>query len=145
MHVGGIARAILLKAGEELNEACREYDLPIKDGEVIVTPAFNMTNAKIIIHAVGPDFYKTPNAFNELYNAYYNSLLELKNNKYHTIAFPLISSGIFSGNLDNPVSISTKQCLKAYNDFIKNNDYNIEVLLCAYNEKEYLEAKEEFM
>ena len=29
MHGGGIARAILLKAGEELNKACQEYDLPI--------------------------------------------------------------------------------------------------------------------
>ena len=34
---------------------------PIKDGEVIVTPAFNIKNAKIIIHAVGPDFRVTPN------------------------------------------------------------------------------------
>ena len=146
MHAGGVARAILQKAGPELNKACREYNLPINDGEVLVTPAFNIKNAKIIIHAVGPNFSNTPNAFDKLYAAYYNSLEELKKNNYHTIAFPLISSGIFGGNLENPVKSSTKECIKAYNDFIeKYKDYEIKVQLCAYSEKEYLEAFKEFV
>ena len=75
MHGGGVARAILMKAGPELNDACHKYKLPIRDGSVIVTPAFNITNAKIIIHAVGPDFGRTADAFGELCDAYYNSLL----------------------------------------------------------------------
>lgn len=144
MHGGGIARAISLKAGPKLNEACGEYDLPINDGEVIITPAFDIKNAKVIIHAVGPDFSRTPTAFDKLFDAYYNSLIILKNNNYHRIAFPLISSGIFGGNLENPVRISTKQCLKAYNKFIEDNkDYNIDVLLCAFTNNEYIEAKKE--
>lgn len=146
IHGGGVARAILLKAGQELNKACMEYNLPIKDGEVIVTPAFNIKNTKIIIHAVGPNFSNTPNAYDKLYNAYFNSLEVLKNNNYHTIAFPLISSGIFGGNLENPIKTSTKECIKAYNDFIeKYKDYEIDVLLCAYGEKEYLELSKEFV
>lgn len=56
IHAGGVARTILLKSGPELNDACKKYNLPIKDGSVIVTPAFNIKNTKIIIHAVGPDF-----------------------------------------------------------------------------------------
>ena len=37
-HGGGVARAIALKSGpKELNEACRKFDLPINDGENIVT------------------------------------------------------------------------------------------------------------
>ena len=65
----------------------------------------------------------------------------MKNN-LHTISFPLISSGIFGGNLDNPVAVSTEQCLKAYNEFIKEyNDYNIDVLLCAYSLQEMIEAE----
>ena len=142
IHGGGIARAILLKAGNELNKACQEFDLPINDGEVIVTSSFNIINTKIIIHAVGPDFNRTPNAYEKLYDAYYNSLIALKNNNYHTIAFPLISSGIFAGNIENPVQLSTKECLKAYKDFInKYNDYDIKVKLCAYTKNEYNEAK----
>ena len=145
LHVGGIARAILLKAGEELNKACKEYDLPISDGEVIVTPTFNIKNAKIIIHAVGPNFNITPNAIDKLFYAYYNSLVKLKENNYHSISFPLISSGLFSGNLEKPVEISTRQCIKAYKRFIEeNNNYNIDVLLCAFTHNEYKEAKIEF-
>ena len=53
---------------------------PVKDGNAVITPAFNMKNAKFIIHAVGPDFRQTPNAFLELFNAYYNSLVLLKDN-----------------------------------------------------------------
>ena len=144
MHGGGIARAILLKAGQELNNACRKHDLPIKDGEVIVTPAFNIKNAQIIIHAVGPDFNRTPKEFEKLFNAYYNSLIALKENNYHSISFPLISSGIFGGNLDNPVRESTKQCIKAYNKFINDySDYDINVLLCAFSSSEYLDAQKE--
>ena len=56
-----------------------------------------------IIHAVGPNFGVTPTAFEELFNVYYNSLLVLKENGYHSISFPLIRSSIFGGNLDNPV------------------------------------------
>ena len=142
-HGGGIARAILLKAGLELNEACRKYDLPIDDGEVIVTPAFNIKNAKIIIHAVGPDFGRTPEAFDKLFNAYYNSLIALKKNNYHSIAFPLISSGIFGGNLENPVRESAKQCLNAYKKFTSDYpDYEINVKLCAYSLDEMTKIKD---
>ena len=143
---GGICGAIFRQAGyKELNEACFKCNPPINDGEAVITPAFNITNAKYIIHAVGPDFSITPNAFNELYNAYYNSLVLLKNNNLHSISFPLISSGIFGYGLDNPVKESTKQCLKAYNSFIEDNkEYNIDVILCAYKDKEYIDALEEF-
>ena len=142
MHGGGVARAILIKAGPELNKACQEYDLPIEDGEVIVTPSYNIKNAKIIIHAVGPNFNEIPDAFDKLNNAYYNSLVALKENGYHSIAFPLISSGIFGGDLDNPVKVSTEQCLKAYQQFTgEYPNYEIKVILCAFSESEMIEAK----
>ncbi len=101
---GGICGAIFKKAGyQELTDACNKIKTPLKDGEVAITPAFNILNAKYIIHAVGPDFGYTPNAFKELFDAYYNSLVLMKDNNLHSISFPLISSGIFGGNLKNPV------------------------------------------
>jgi O-acetyl-ADP-ribose deacetylase (regulator of RNase III) len=104
-----------------------------------------MKNAKAIIHAVGPNFGVTPTAFEELFKAYYNSLLVLKENKYHSISFPLISSSIFGGNLENPVAESTKQCVRAYKTFIENYpDYEIDVKLCAYGNSEMEKAKREF-
>ena len=144
LHGGGLARQILMKAGIELNEACREYHLPINTGEVITTPSFNLKNTKIVIHAVGPNFNETDDV-NLLFNAYYNSLIALKENNFHTIAFPLISAGIFRGNLKNAEEVSTKELLKAYNKFIKDYpDYNIKVILCIYSLNEYNKVKELF-
>jgi O-acetyl-ADP-ribose deacetylase (regulator of RNase III) len=135
----GICGAIFKKCGyEKLEEACRKIDTPLKDGDAVITPAFDMTNAKYIIHAVGPNFGITKEAFNELYLAYFNSLLILMYNNLHSISFPLISSGIFGGNLSNPAKISTDMCKKAYEEFIKEyNDYDIDVILCAYTKEEY--------
>ena len=144
LHGGGVAAQIALKAGYELTKACREHNLPIKVGEVITTPSFNLKNTKIVIHAVGPNFNKTDDV-NLLFNAYYNSLIALKENKYHSIAFPLISAGIFRGNLKNAEEVSSKELLKAYNKFIKDYpDYNIKVILCIYSLNEYNKVKELF-
>ena len=134
---GGICGEIFRRNGIDLEEACSKINTPLNDGEAVITPSFNMPNTKYIIHAVGPNFNITPNSFKELFNAYYNSLLVLKNNNLHTIAFPLISSGIYGGKLDNPAKISANTCKQAYDKFIKEyKDYNIEVLLCAYTKKE---------
>lgn len=143
---GGICGVIFKKAGSsELTAACRKYKTPLRDGDAVITPAFNMKNAKAIIHAVGPNFAKKPKAFKELYYAYYNSLCTLMDNGYHSIAFPLISSGIFGGKLKDPVAESTKQCLRAYACFTEDYpDYEIDVKLCAYTDKEMRKAQAEF-
>lgn len=143
---GGISRVIFSKSGyAELNEACRKIKTPLKDGDAVITPAFKITNAKYIIHAVGPNFGKNPNAFIELYNAYYNSLKILMENNLHSISFPLISSGIFGYGLNEPAKVSAKYCLEAYNDFINDyKDYDINVKLCAFSKEEYREAIEVF-
>lgn len=136
---GGICGVIFRKAGmKELTEACSRYKTPLKDGAAVITPAFRMENAKAIIHAVGPNFGVTPNAFEELFLAYYNSLVVLRENGYHSIAFPLISAGIFGGSLKNPAAESAKQCSRAYQKFVETYpDYEVDVKLCAFSEGEY--------
>lgn len=143
---GGICGVIFDKAGrQELAEACSKYRTPLNDGDAVITPAFNLTNAKAIIHAVGPNFGVTPTAFNALFNAYYNSLAVMKDNGYHSISFPLISSGIFGGNLPNPTAESTRQCCKAYEKFVRDYpDYDIDVKLCAYGQSQMVKARAEF-
>lgn len=143
---GGICGVIFKKAGmAALTAACNEYKTPLKDGSAIITPAFNMTNAKNIIHAVGPDFGRTPAAFKELFDAYYNSLFVLMDNGLHSISFPLISAGIFGGSLDNPVAESTKQCCRAYKKFVADYPYyGVDVKLCAFSAKEMQEAQKVF-
>ena len=143
---GGICGVIFQKAGmTALTAACKQYKTPLKDGSAVITPAFNMTNAKYIIHAVGPDFGRIPKAFKELFDAYYNSLCVLKDNGLHSISFTLISSGIFGGNLPNPSAESTKQCCRAYNKFVSDfPDYPVDVKLCAFSASSMQEAKPVF-
>ncbi|MDO4459011.1 MAG: macro domain-containing protein [Clostridia bacterium] len=140
---GGICGVIFSKCGmSELAEACEKYDTPLCDGAAVITPAFRMTNAKYIIHAVGPDFDLTPTAFEALFDAYFNSLCVLKENNLHSISFPLISSGIFGGNLPDPVGESTKQCILAYKKFTADYpDYDVDVLLCAFTDSSMTDAR----
>ena len=143
---GGICGVIFKKAGmSELTAACSKYKTPLKDGSAVITPTFQMTNAKYIIHAVGPNFSVTPKAFKELFDAYYNSLYVLMDNGLHSISFPLISSGIFGGNLSDPVGESTKQCCRAFCKFVIDYpDYDIDVKLCAFSAGEMANAKAVF-
>ena len=143
---GGICGVIFGKAGmRELTDACNKYRTPLSDGDAVITPAFNLTNAKAIIHAVGPNFGATPGAFEELFDAYYNSLKVLKDNGYHSISFPLISSGIFGGNLERPAEESAKQACRAYRKFVSDYpDYEIDVRVCAFGSGEMVEAEAVF-
>ncbi len=143
---GGICGVIFDKAGmQELTDACRKYKTPINDGDAVITPAFNMKNAKAIIHAVGPDFRTKPTAFKELFDAYYNSLSVLMENEYHSISFPLISASIFGGDLADAPGESAKQCLRAYKKFTADHpDYDVDVILCAFTTSEMNSATKQF-
>jgi O-acetyl-ADP-ribose deacetylase (regulator of RNase III) len=143
---GGICGVIFRKAGSrELKRACDEYAVPLKDGDAVITPAFGIKNARFIIHAVGPDFSITPDAFDKLFDAYYNSLKVLRDNGLHSISFPLISSGIFGGRLENPAAVSAREAVRAYNAFTqKYADYALDVRLCAFSDGEYSSALSAF-
>ena len=66
-------------------------------------------------------------------------------NGLHSISFPLISSGIFGGDLSDPAGESTKQCCRAYNKFIADYpDYEIDVKLCAFTSREMASAQNIF-
>lgn len=144
--IRGVSGAIYDKAGrKELELACRQYPTPLKDGSVVITSSFKMKNAKAIIHAVGPNFSVTPKAFPALHDAYYNSLTTMKKYGYHSISFPLISSGSYGLNLLHPAMESARCCLSAYNQFTEDYpEYEIKVKLCAFSEGEYMEAKSVF-
>ena len=143
---GGICGVIFRKAGQQaLTDACAQYETPRPDGDAVITPAFAMKNAKYIIHAVGPDFGRTPRAFRELFDAYYHSLLLLRSRGLHSISFPLISAGIFGGCLDDPAGESAKQCCRACEKFVSDfPDYQVDVTLCAFSAGEMQSAQAEF-
>lgn len=92
---GGVCGAIFRAAGHrQLQEACARVS-PIRTGEAVATPAFAL-DAKIIIHTAGPVW--SGGAANEvelLKNCYINSLTLAKSEGCRSIAFPLISAGIY--------------------------------------------------
>ena len=67
----------------------------IVTSEAIITKGYNL-KAKYIIHAVGPIYRDGKHGEREVLEAAYrNSLLLAKQYKLRSIAFPLISSGIY--------------------------------------------------
>ncbi|MGO1059310.1 macro domain-containing protein [Planococcus sp. FY231025] len=92
---GGVCGAIFAAAGQrELQEACNEIG-HCPTGSAVATKAFRM-EAKYIIHAVGPVWRGGGHKEEELLRSAYASSLRLADElECASIAFPLISSGIY--------------------------------------------------
>lgn len=92
---GGVCGVIFKAAGAaQLQTACDRLG-PIQTGEAVITPGF-LLPAKFIIHTAGPVYQD--GAHNEaglLEDCYRNSLDLALANGCTSIAFPLISSGIY--------------------------------------------------
>ena len=112
---GGVCGAIFSVAGyDELQSACDNIgSCPV--GSAVITPGFK-SNAKYIIHAVGPQWKggdsKEPQL---LYSAYKAALGLAVENGCHSIGFPLISAGIFG----YPVDKAWRKAIQACKDFLE--------------------------
>ena len=129
---GGVCGAIFAAAGpHELTEACSKIG-GCKTGNAVITPGFNL-KAKYIIHAVGPIWNGgNDNEEELLYSAYENSLNLAKEYDCHSIAFPVISSGIYGYPRKEAWQVAVTAC----NDFIKNNpDYPIDITFAVLSDK----------
>lgn len=93
---GGVCGAIFAAAGAgKLQEACDKL-APIRTGEAVITPGFALP-ARYIIHAAGPVYsrFKKGESRKLLRSAYLESLKLAEREGCESIAFPLISSGIY--------------------------------------------------
>lgn len=128
---GGVCGAIFKDAGyAELTAACNKIGY-CPTGSAVITPGFNL-KAKYIIHAVGP-VWKGGNSGEpqKLYGCYKKSLELARENNCNSIAFPLISSGIFGYPKDKAWRKAIQACL----DFIeKNEDYDIEIYFAVLSD-----------
>jgi len=125
---GGVCGAIFREAGsEDLTKACKAIG-GCKTGSAVITPAFKLP-AKYIIHAVGPRWNGGNNGEEELlYGAYASSLELAKENDCHSIAFPVISAGIFGYPKKEAWRVATQAC----HDFImKNQAYDISIFFAV--------------
>lgn len=134
---GGVCGAIFKAAGAaQLREACDKL-APIKTGEAVITPGFNLP-AKFIIHAAGPVYQQWNREQNErdLRAAYTNSLKRAVENKCESIAFPLISSGIYGYPKDEALRVATS----AIQDFLA--DHDIDVTLVVFDKSTFIISRE---
>ena len=91
----GTDRAIYEAAGKENLLKERKRIGKIKEGEAVITPGFRL-HAKYIIHTAGPVYIDGDHSEKEkLKQCYYNSLHIAWENKCKSIAFPLISTGVY--------------------------------------------------
>lgn len=120
---GGVCGAIFRAAGRyELQAACDKL-APIQTGEAVITPGFNLP-AKFIIHTAGPIYQGGQfGEENLLRNCYTNSLKLAAENNLKSIAFPLISSGIYG----YPPADALKVAVHAIKDF--NGDLEVALTL----------------
>ena len=135
---GGVCGAIFKAAGAEKLQASCDSIAPIETGEAVITQGFKLP-AKHIIHTAGP-VYRGGNQGEEslLRSCYTNSLeLAVKNN-CESIAFPLISSGIYGYPKAEALQVATD----AIRMFISEHD--IDVTLVVFD-KAALAVSEELL
>ena len=128
---GGVCGAIFRKAGsEKLQESCDEIG-GCETGSAAITPGFNL-KAKYVIHAVGPVWHGgDANEAELLSGAYIKSLKLAKENDCHSIAFPLISSGVFGCPQDEAWKQAVKGCTEWINE---NPDYDMDIVFAVRKE-----------
>lgn len=134
---GGVCGAIFNAAGaKELQDACDRI-APIQTGQAVITPGFKLP-AKYVIHAAGPVYDQTnkKQSADLLSSAYINSLRIAIQNGCESIAFPLISSGIYGYPKAEALHVATA----AITDFIAEND--IDVYLAVFDKTAFIVSEQ---
>lgn len=123
---GGVCGAIFKAANPvKLQLACAKA-APIKTGEAAITPGFNLPS-KYVIHAAGPVYKKQSAEQSEklLRSAYMRSLDLALENGCESIAFPLISSGIYG----YPKEEALQTAVSAIKEFLAEHDMEVYLVI----------------
>lgn len=129
---GGVDGAIHSAAGPELLEECRKLN-GCKTGEAKITQGYNLP-AKYVIHTVGPVWKGGINNEAELLAACYrNSLILAAKNNIKTIAFPSISTGVYSYPLGPAIKIAISEVIS----FLKNDNQVEKVVFVCFGNRAY--------
>lgn len=134
---GGVDGAIHYAAGPELLAECRTLH-GCRTGEAKITKGYNLP-AKFVIHTVGPIYYEHSPAEAEalLTSCYENSLNLAKEKGLKTIAFPLISAGVYGYPQRDAIRVAI-ETMKLHQD-----DFD-EITLVLFGEREFGLAGENY-
>ncbi|WP_312474481.1 macro domain-containing protein [Neobacillus sp.] len=135
---GGVCGAIFHAAGaSELQKACDQIG-HCNVGEAVITDGFKL-DAKYIIHTPGPIWHGGSNQEAALLKASYNNSLVLaKNHQCESIAFPLISTGIYGYPKEEALQIA----VSTISSFLFNHD--MLVYLVVFDKKSFGLSKKLF-
>jgi len=122
---GGVCGAIFAAAGrEKLQRACSEIGF-CHTGEAVATPAFDLP-AKYIIHTVGPVWSGGYRDEERLLRSCYRSVLKLAEEKgCGSVAFPLISSGIYGCPFDTAFRIASG----TIREYLRDSELDVTLVL----------------
>jgi len=131
---GGVDGAIHRKGGLAILEECKKIRATkgsCPTGEAVITTA-GLLDVKYVIHTVGPVWNGgNKNEKELLTNCYVNSLQLAVENNCKSIAFPLISSGVYRYPKDKALEVA----ITTIQDFLSKHD--LEVYLVLFDDETF--------